>query len=97
MVMMSSSDNSDHKVVLYGTRMCPYCIAARRLLESLDIDYENIPVDGDRQLRQHMETISGRDTVPQIWIGDTHVGGYTELRQLASTGQLETLLRGADA
>lgn len=97
MVMMSSSDNSDHKVVLYGTRMCPYCIAARRLLESLNIDYENIPVDGDRQLRQHMETISGRDTVPQIWIGDTHVGGYTELRQLASTGQLETLLRGADA
>lgn len=97
MVMVRSSDNSDSKVVLYGTRVCPYCIAARRLLESLDIDYENIPVDGDRQLRQYMETISGRDTVPQIWIGDTHVGGYTELRQLASTGQLETLLRGAGA
>lgn len=92
--VMSRSDN---KVVLYGTRMCPYCVAARRLLESLEIDYENIPVDGDRQLRQHMETISGRHTVPQIWIGDTHVGGYTELQQLASTGQLETLLQGAGA
>jgi glutaredoxin 3 len=92
--VMSSNDN---KVVLYGTRMCPYCVAARRLLESLEIDYENIPVDGDRQLRQHMETISGRHTVPQIWVGDTHVGGYTELQQLASTGQLETLLQGASA
>ncbi|MBV1932001.1 MAG: glutaredoxin 3 [Porticoccaceae bacterium] len=87
----------DNKVVLYGTRMCPYCVAARRLLESLEIGYENIPVDGDRQLRQHMETISGRHTVPQIWVGDTHVGGYTELQQLASTGQLETLLQGASA
>ena len=58
--VMSSSDN---KVVLYGTRMCPYCVAARRLLANLEIDYKNIPVDGDRQLRQHMETISGRRTV----------------------------------
>ena len=44
-----------------------------------------------------MEAISGRHTVPQIWIGDTHVGGYTELQQLASTGQLDTLLLGAKA
>lgn len=89
--------HGDNKVVLYGTSMCPYCIAARRLLENLEIDYENIPVDGDRELREHMETISGRHTVPQIWIGETHVGGYTELQQLASAGQLETLLKGASA
>ncbi len=85
----------NNKVVLYGTSMCPYCVAARRLLESLDVDYENISVDGDHALRQHMETISGRYTVPQIWIGDTHVGGYTELQQLASVGKLEGMLSSA--
>ena len=82
----------DNKVVLYGTRMCPYCIAARRMLEGMAIEYEDIPVDGDRELRQHMEAISGRYTVPQIWIGETHVGGYTELQQLASVGKLEAML-----
>lgn len=82
------------KVVIYTTRLCPYCMAARRLLDSLDLAYENIAVDGDRQLRQHMEDISGRHTVPQIWVGDTHVGGYTELAQLHNSGRLESLLRG---
>ena len=86
------TSSGEPKVILYGTRMCPYCVAARHLLKKLGVDYENISVDGDRQLRQHMETISGRYTVPQIWIGDTHVGGYTELQQLLSSGELENLL-----
>lgn len=80
------------KVTLYGTRFCPYCIAARRLLASRDIDFEDISVDNDRALRQHMEQISGRNTVPQIWVGETHIGGYTELAALANSGQLDTLL-----
>ena len=83
------------QVVLYGTRACPYCVAARHLLKSLDLDYEDISVDGDRELRQHMETISGRHTVPQIWISDTHIGGYTELHQLVSSGKLEAILGDA--
>ncbi|RLA52746.1 MAG: glutaredoxin 3 [Gammaproteobacteria bacterium] len=81
-----------NKVVLYGTRMCPYCVAARRLLAGLCIDFEDISVDGDHQLREHMEAISGRRTVPQIWIGETHVGGFTELQELARIGKLETML-----
>ncbi|HBD12874.1 MAG TPA: glutaredoxin 3 [Porticoccaceae bacterium] len=80
------------KVTLYGTRFCPYCIAARRLLASRAIDFEDISVDNDRALRQHMEQISGRNTVPQIWVGETHIGGYTELAALANSGQLDTLL-----
>lgn len=80
------------KVTLYGTRFCPYCIAARRLLASRDIDFEDISVDNDRALRQHMEQISGRNTVPQIWVGEIHIGGYTELAALANSGQLDTLL-----
>tara|TARA_R110000787_G_scaffold16806_4_gene52744 strand:+ start:2870 stop:3136 length:267 start_codon:yes stop_codon:yes gene_type:complete len=81
-----------NKVVLYGTRICPYCVAARSLLAGRNIVFEDISVDGNRELREHMEQISGRDTVPQIWIGETHVGGYTELRQLAGSGELDTLL-----
>lgn len=81
-----------NKVVLYGTRMCPYCVAARNLLVGRNIVFEDISVDGNRELRRHMEQISGRDTVPQIWIGETHVGGYTELRQLAGSGGLDSLL-----
>lgn len=80
------------KVILYGTRLCPYCIAARRLLKSQGIDFENISVDGDRELREKMEELSGRYTVPQIWVGETHVGGYTELRQLDMAGQLSAML-----
>ncbi len=82
------------KIVIYSTRLCPYCMAARRLLDSLELTYENIAVDGNRELRQHMEAISGSHTVPQIWVGDTHVGGYTELAQLHNAGRLETLLQG---
>jgi len=85
------------KVVIYTTRLCPYCMAARHLLDSLDINYQNIAVDGDRELRRHMEEISGRDTVPQIWIGDEHIGGYTELAQLHNAGRLEPLLRAKAA
>ena len=86
------SDKEVGSVVLYGTRMCPYCVAARRLLSSLNVNFEDISVDGNRELRAHMEAISGRYTVPQIWVGDTHVGGYTELQQLASSGELQTML-----
>ena len=88
--------NDTNKVVLYGTRMCPYCVGARHLLKSLGVEYQNIPVDGNPELRQHMEAISGQYTVPQIWIGDTHVGGYTELRQLHGAGKLEAMLQAID-
>ena len=90
-------DKQTEKVVIYTTRLCPYCMAARRLLDSLELTYENISVDGDRALREHMEEISGRHTVPQIWIGDVHVGGYTELAQLHNAGRLELLLQGKPA
>lgn len=73
--------------------MCPYCVAARRLLTSLDVEFEDISVDGDRALRSHMETISGRYTVPQIWVGETHVGGFTELQQLVHNGHFNAMLR----
>jgi len=84
-------------VVLYGTRFCPYCIAARALLRARNIDYQDIAVDGDLQLRDAVMARSGQSTVPQIWVGGVHVGGFTELRQINASGELDTLLAKAPA
>ena len=67
------------QVKMYSTRFCPYCIRARTLLESKGVAYTDIGVDGDPQLRSEMMSLSGRRTVPQIWIDDLHVGGFDDL------------------
>ena len=80
---------------MYSTRFCPYCIAAKRLLVSKGVDFENIAVDGDAQLRSHMQTLTGRTSVPQIFIGDTHVGGFTDMLALERAGELDELLKSS--
>ena len=80
-------------VVLYGTRFCPYCIAARRLLNKKNIPFEDIAVDNNPELRAQISEKSGRTTVPQIWIGEQAIGGYTELQKLASAGELDPMLQ----
>ena len=82
-------------VSMYSTRFCPYCIAAKRLLDQKGVAYADIPVDGDTRLRREMSERSGQRTVPQIWIGDTHVGGYTDLAALEQRGALDEMLRDA--
>jgi glutaredoxin 3 len=84
--------NSIPSVVLYGTKFCPYCVAARMLLKSRGIAFENIPVDNDSELRAKISQKSGRTTVPQIWIGEQAIGGFTELKHMAVTGELDRLL-----
>jgi glutaredoxin 3 len=79
-------------VVLYGTKFCPYCVAARMLLKTKGITFEDIAVDNDRELRAKISEQSGRSTVPQIWIGEHSIGGFTELQKLALTGDLDQLL-----
>jgi glutaredoxin 3 len=80
------------EVVMYCTRFCPYCISADRLLRSKGVDINKVPVDNDRAMWRKMEEISGRHTVPQIFIGDYHVGGYDDLAALDRTGRLDALL-----
>lgn len=82
-------------VVLYGTRFCPYCIAARRLLQARGVQFEDIPVDRDPALRRSIAERSGQSTVPQIWIGAHHVGGFTDLQALDRAGRLVELLATA--
>ena len=82
------------KVVMYATAWCPYCARARELLESKKIDYEVIDVDRDPALRQEMMARSNRHTVPQIFIGDVHVGGCDDLHALNAKAGLDPLLAG---
>ncbi len=83
------------KVTIYTTRFCPYCHRAKRLLAQKGVAFEEIDVTGDWEARDRlMEKASGRTTVPQIWIGDTHVGGSDELAALEHAGKLDPLLAG---
>ena len=80
-------------VKIYTTRFCPYCIHAKQLLQHKGVNFEEIAVDGDRAARAHLVELSGgSSTVPQIWIGDTHVGGCDELVALERRGELDRLL-----
>ena len=82
------------KVTLYGTRLCPYCQAARRLPDTKGAAYEDISVDGDPARRAQMVARAGRHTVPQIRVGETHVGGFTDLAALEQRGELDGMLAG---
>ena len=80
------------RVVVYATSVCPYCHAAKRLLDRLDIAFEEIDVGEDHTRREEMvERARGRRTVPQVFIDGEHVGGYTELQALADAGGLQHL------
>ena len=80
-------------VKMYTTAVCPYCIRAKQLLKLKGVEQiEEIRVDTDPAARQHMVEITGRRTVPQIFIGDTHVGGHDDLVALDSRGGLVPLL-----
>ena len=83
-------------VKMYTTAVCPYCIRAKQILKARGVDaIDEIRVDMHPQERMHMMKITGRRTVPQIFIGDTHVGGCDELMALDSRGGLAPLLNGA--
>lgn len=79
-------------VKMYTTRVCPYCVAAKRLLAARSIPYEEIDVSTDDAKRAWLVTATGRRTVPQIFIGGESIGGYDELAALDQSGQLAAKL-----
>jgi glutaredoxin 3 len=79
-------------VKIYTTRTCGYCQAALRLLRAKDIAFEQIDVTGNNDIRQWLVTATGRTTVPQIFIGDQAIGGYTDLAALEQSGKLQQML-----
>ncbi|MCU6497964.1 glutaredoxin 3 [Rugamonas sp. A1-17] len=83
------------RVIMYTTAVCPYCVRAERLLEAKGVTtLEKIRVDLDPQQRMLMMEKTGRRTVPQIYIGETHVGGFDDLYALEQAGGLTPLLNG---
>ncbi len=82
-------------ITIYTTRWCPYCHRAKRLLAEKGATFDEIDVTGDWAARKELSVkAGGRTTVPQIWIGDTHVGGCDELYALDRAGKLDALLSG---
>ncbi len=86
------------QVTIYTTPICPYCARAKALLKKKGVAFAEIDVYGGDDARAEMEAKSnGRKTVPQIFIGDTHVGGCDDLYALEAAGELDELLAGEDA
>ena len=81
-------------VIVYSTAVCPYCIRAERLLEAKGVTVQKIRVDLDPAERVKMMERTGRRTVPQIYVGETHVGGFDDLYALDQAGKLDPLLNG---
>lgn len=79
-------------VVLYTTGWCPYCTRAKKLLERKGVPFTEIDVESAPEKRAEMQARSGRRTVPQIFIGDSHVGGCDDLHDLEDEGKLDALL-----
>lgn len=81
-------------IKMYTTTVCPYCVRAKQLLKSRGVEHiEEIRIDTDPAARAHMMEITGRRTVPQIYIGDRHIGGYDDLAALDAAGTLLPLLQ----
>ena len=81
------------RVQMYTTGMCPFCVMAKRLLTQKGVAIEEIRVDEDLARREEMMRITGRRTVPQIFVGETHVGGYDDLSAMNHAGKLDPLLK----
>lgn len=82
-------------ITMYATAWCPYCVQAERLLRAKGVaEIEKIRIDLEPELKLKMMEMTGRRTVPQIYIGTTHVGGYDDLVALEHAGRLDAMLAG---
>jgi len=95
--MAASTPVSAPKVLMYVAGWCPYCMRARSLLESKGVDFEEIDVEAVPGARAEMRSRSGRSSVPQVFIGEYHVGGCEELQALDAAGRLEPMLKSTGA
>jgi len=79
-------------VKIYSTNVCPYCVRAKQLLESKGVKYEEVYVDADMELMKEMMELSGRRSVPQIFINGQSMGGFDDINALNQKGELDALL-----
>jgi len=83
------------EIIIYTGRLCPYCTMAKRLLDRKGVSYSEIDVDSEPNLRQQLMEKTKRRTVPQIYIGDRHIGGFDDLQDLDMQKQLDPLLQSS--
>ncbi len=81
-------------ITLYSTLVCPYCVAAKNFLKSKGLEWNEIRIDLDPAEREKMVAKAKRTSVPQIFVGDTHVGGYDDMMAMHREGRFEPLLAG---
>ena len=81
------------EIIIYSATLCPYCIMAKKMLEKKGVEFTEINVDSMPGLRQEMMRKSQRRSVPQIFIGEKHVGGFDDLRALDAKNELDPLLK----
>ncbi|WP_045757682.1 glutaredoxin 3 [Xanthomonas albilineans] len=79
-------------ITVYSTAICPYCVAAKNFLKSKGFSWSEVRIDLDPAERDKMVALTGRTSVPQIFVGDVHVGGYDDMMALHRAGKLEPLL-----
>ena len=84
-------------ITIYSTAVCPYCVMAKNFLKSKGYSWKEVRVDTDPAEREKMVALTKRTSVPQIFIGDVHVGGYDDMMALQRDGKLEPLLEGKAA
>jgi glutaredoxin 3 len=82
------------RVTVYTTSRCPYCVCAKRLLDAKGVNYEEIDVEEDEELRAWLAKQTGQRTVPQIFAGDRSLGGFSDIDALNRAGRLDPILRG---
>tara|TARA_B100001989_G_C24481475_1_gene434682 strand:+ start:331 stop:591 length:261 start_codon:yes stop_codon:yes gene_type:complete len=81
------------KILVYSSMLCPYCFEAKKLLKKLNLNFEEVIVDNDHKIKNQMIELSdGRTTVPQIFFGENHIGGYDDLKRFYEEGKLSLLL-----
>ena len=84
-------------ITIYSTAICPYCVAAKNFLKSKGLAWTEVRIDTDPAEREKMVALTKRTSVPQIFVGDVHVGGYDDMMALHRAGKFEPLLSGAGA
>ncbi|WP_223807162.1 glutaredoxin 3 [Montanilutibacter psychrotolerans] len=94
---MSDNATTTPQVVIYTTAICPYCVAAKNFLKSKGHGWTEVRIDLDPAEREKMMALTRRTSVPQIFVGDTHVGGYDDMIALHRAGGLDPLLAGSVA
>ena len=91
------SDATSPAITIYSSAICPYCVMAKNFLKSKGLDWTEIRIDLDLAARERMMALARRTSVPQIFVGDVHVGGYDDLIALHRAGKFESMFGGASA